>query len=147
MKRSTFVAAVAAAAMGLVTVSSMAWAQRGPGFDALDADGNGEVSLQELNAHADARFEAADTNGDGFLSAEELIARGQEQAQTRAERMMQRVDANQDGKLSQAELQSRRDPARMLQRVDTNGNGTISRTEFDAARDRMQERRADRNDG
>ena len=86
MKRTTYIAAIAAAAVGLTTLSAMA-RERGPDFATLDADGNGEVTLSELQARGDARFETADTDGDGFLSLAELEAAGQERAGDRAARL------------------------------------------------------------
>jgi len=142
MKRTTFIAAVAAAAVGLTTLSAMA-RERGADFATLDADGNGEVTLSELQAQGEARFETADTDGDGFLSLAELEAAGQERASDRAARMMARMDANDDGKLSAEELKNpRRDPARMFDRLDADGSGGISEEEFQEARAKMEERRA-----
>lgn len=67
-------------AMSLVTVSSLALAQ-GPAlpvFADLDADGNGSVSLAELQAVIpfimEEAFTAADVDGSGELSEEEFTA-------------------------------------------------------------------------
>ncbi len=142
MKRTTFIAAIAAAAVGLTTLSAMA-RERGPDFATLDADGNGEVTLSELQAGGEARFETTDTDGDGFLSLTELEAATQARASERAARMMERMDANDDGKLSAEELKNpRRDPSRMFERLDADGSGGISEEEFQEARAKMQERRA-----
>ena len=147
MKRTTFIAAIVAAAVGLTTLSAMA-RERGPDFATLDADGNGEVTLSELQARGDARFETADTDGDGFLSLAELEAAGQERAGDRAARMLERMDANDDGKLSADEMKSpRRDPARMFDRIDADGSGGISEEEFQEARAKMEERRGGKKRG
>lgn len=143
MKRSTFITAVAAVSMGLATLSTMASARGGPGFDALDADGNGEITQEEMRAAADARFKTVDRDGDGFLSQSELAARGEERAAARAERMLERADADRDGKLSRDEMRAGRDPSRLFDRMDKDDSGTISKAEFDAARDRFRERRND----
>ena len=116
MQRSTFNAAIAAAAIGMTTISAMA-RERGPDFSALDTDSSGEVTLTEMQALGEARFANTDTDGDGFLSVTELEAAGSERAKKRAARMIERLDADQDGKLSLAEMkQTRRDPARLFER-------------------------------
>ena len=141
MKRTTFIAAIAAATVGLTTLSAMARENR-PDFSTLDADGNGEVSLTELQAQGAVRFAAADADGDGFLTLSELEAAGQERAGDRAARMLDRMDANDDGKLSAEEMKNpRRDPARMFDRLDADGSGGISQEEFEEARARFEERR------
>lgn len=140
MQRSTFIAAIAAAAVGLTTLSAMA-RDRGPDFSVLDADGSGEVTLEEMQAIGQARFAEADTDGDGFLSVSELEASASERAKSRAERIMSRMDANEDGKLSPEEMQNnRRDPARMFERLDADNSGGISQEEFEQARAEMRKR-------
>ena len=58
MQRSTFIALIASAAVGLSTIAAMA-NSRGPDFSTLDADGNGEITQAELQARGAARFAAA----------------------------------------------------------------------------------------
>jgi len=145
MKRTTFIAAIAASAIGVTTLTAMA-REVGPDFSTLDADGNGEVSMTEMQARGEARFEAADTDGDGFLTVEELEAASRAQASTRVERMMTRMDANEDGMLSADEMTSpRRDPARFFERMDTDKSGGISQAEFEKASARMMGRRGKMN--
>ncbi|WP_299724641.1 EF-hand domain-containing protein [uncultured Tateyamaria sp.] len=141
MKRTTFITVIAAAAVGLTTLSAMAREGR-PDFATLDADGNGEVTLSELQAQGAARFAAADTDGDGFLTQGELEAAARDRAADRATRMLERMDANEDGKLSADEIKHpRRDPARMFERLDADNSGGISEEEFQEARARFHERR------
>ncbi|MFL4470616.1 EF-hand domain-containing protein [Tateyamaria armeniaca] len=147
MKRTTFITVIAAAAIGMTTLSAMA-RDAGPDFSTLDADGNGEVSLAELQARGEARFEAADTDGDGFLTQAELEAAGRERAGDRAARILARMDANDDGKLSPDEMKGpRRDPGRLFERIDADNSGGISPEEFEEARARMQERRGGKRHG
>ncbi|SHH93475.1 EF-hand domain-containing protein [Marivita hallyeonensis] len=102
-------------------------------FQRLDADNNGSVSAEEFAAGAD-RFARADANGDGLLTAAELSALGQDRAEQRAARMIERLDSNGDGALSKAEIDARRDPARMFERLDANDDGVVSEEEFADAR-------------
>jgi len=149
-KKMMFVAAFA----GLVMAAGAAQAdghRQGPDFATLDADGDGQLTLEELQAQGEARFATADTDGNGALSAEELIAAANGRAEERAARMIERLDANGDGVLQQDELRPRggEDRAqRLFERADADENGAISEEEFETARDnmrdRMKERREDR---
>ena len=98
-----------------------------------------------MQALGEARFANTDTDGDGFLSVTELEAAGSERAKKRAARMIERLDADQDGKLSLAEMkQTRRDPARLFERLDTDNSGGISEEEFQEARAHRKGRRGDK---
>jgi Ca2+-binding EF-hand superfamily protein len=106
------------------------------------------VTLSEMQAQGAARFARADTDGDGFLSLAELEAAGQERASDRAAKMLSRMDANDDGKLSIDEMKHpRRDPARFFERMDADSSGGISEAEFQEARAKMQERRGGKGHG
>lgn len=114
-------------------------------FGALDADGDGLVTADELRAAAGARFALADADGDGALSPEEMAAavmaaRAGMMQERMAERLA-RLDTNGDGLLQLEELEARMPPvARMIDRHDTDGDGAISAEEMEAARTAMQDR-------
>jgi hypothetical protein len=66
-------------------MAGSAWAQQGAGtgrmgppentpFKAMDTDGNGRLSLTEVNAWAEGVFGAMDSNSDGKLTLEEYMA-------------------------------------------------------------------------
>ncbi|MEX3014617.1 EF-hand domain-containing protein [Gymnodinialimonas hymeniacidonis] len=121
-------------------------------FQELDADGNGAVTLEELQAAGEARFARADTDGDGALSREELIARGEARIEARVDRMLERLDANGDGQLTEAEMEEAREgrghrhgrggpsPERMFERLDADGDGSVTEAEFDEGVARFLER-------
>lgn len=104
-------------------------------FAALDTDGDGKVSIAELEAAKASRFAEMDADGDGFISAEELV---QGQQMRRAERMLKRLDKDGDGLLSAEELQPK---APDLSDLDKDGDGFISEEEFrEGAREHRGER-------
>ena len=116
-------------------------------FEELDANGDGGVTLEELESAGEARFAEADADGNGSLSREELIAQGEARIERGVDRMLERADADGDGALTQEEIadarQGRRgpDPARMFSRMDADNDGTVTEAEFDDAISRLIERR------
>lgn len=123
-------------------------------FARLDTDGSGEVTRAEMDAHHEARkarMEARRTGPDG-----QRLDYGVERADRRGERFA-RLDTDNSGGLSQAELQAgrearggRRDGKRgqrmggrrdggmrmmhgMLRQADADGDRAVTRAEFDAA--------------
>jgi Ca2+-binding EF-hand superfamily protein len=109
-----------------------------PDFTTLDADANGQITTEELDAAQAARFATADANTDGGLSADEIIAqieaRRAEMMAARAQRMIEEKDANADGLLQAEELLDARAPraAVMFAMLDTNEDGSVDQAEFDA---------------
>lgn len=120
-----------------------------PAFSELDANGDGQLTLEEMQAHraahGAARFEASDTDGDGALSREEVLAAAQGRSEERAGRMFDRMDADSDGTLTQAEIEAGRPqrgdgegrrgrggPERMFERADADNSGGLSAEEFEA---------------
>ncbi|SMX33136.1 EF-hand domain-containing protein [Actibacterium lipolyticum] len=129
-------------------------------FDQLDANSDGVLTADEFEARMKERFATLDADGNGEISAEEL-ATGQpkrqmadghkrgfgkgkgfgdraaptaEQRQAFAERMIEQKDQNDDGLLSVEELAAAPNGDAMFKGMDTDGDGSISREEFDAAR-------------
>ena len=147
MKKAIVITGVLATAFVATAGTGFAFGSRqgGPGFDIsfaeLDADGDGQVTMQELAAMGAARFDAADSDGNGVLSAEEIQARAQEQVAKRVAGMIQRFDQDGDGALSRDEMPGPRRAGRMFERFDQDGSGGISEQEFTEARAKIGEHR------
>lgn len=106
-------------------------------FEQLDTNGDGQISAAELEAFRASRFAEVDANGDGGLTAEELLARvkegAEERAQKRVAKIIEKHDENGDGILQPAEMGGNRDRS-MIDRIDQNDDGQVSQKEFDAAK-------------
>lgn len=130
---------------------------RGPmiDFTAADADGDGKLTMEEIQSAGQARladaFAEVDADGDGSVTTEEVVAYMQAKAEARrlarmqnaAERAMERADTNKDGVLSLDEItppEHAKADGSFFERIDTDGDGAISKEEFDAAQARMQPR-------
>lgn len=124
-------------------------AARDARFDALDTNNDGVVTREEIAAHrgkmkaehgksgksgkmAEKAFKRMDTDGNGSISQEELEAgmkkRHGKRAEARQGRMMEHMDANNDGKLTKEEMGSHMSD-RMMSRLDADGDGRISKAE------------------
>ncbi|WP_342068627.1 EF-hand domain-containing protein [Yoonia algicola] len=138
----------AALLSGLVLAAGAAQAENHrerPDFATLDVNGDGALTLEEMQSRSQARFADMDTDGDGALSADEMAAQATTRAAERAAAMIARFDDNADGLLQQGEMPSRgeRRAAQMFDRVDADSDGVISAEEFEAAKARMGERRGE----
>lgn len=131
--------AVLAASTATLGVAGFAFAdshheggRKGIMIEKLDANGDGQITKEEINTAKAARFAEADANGDGGLTMAELDAfREAERArrmEMRKQRMFERADANGDGVISVDEFESR---DRMFARVDTDGDGVLSAEELE----------------
>lgn len=119
-----------------------------PSFQTLDADGDGQITLSEIEARGTAHFAGADADGDGMLSLAELEAHTQKQAAKRAAMMLERFDKDGDGALSVAELpKPGKGAGRMFDHFDTDSSGGISEEEFAAASEKMKGHRMGRKMG
>ncbi|MFT4959486.1 MAG: Ca2+-binding EF-hand superfamily protein [Paracoccaceae bacterium] len=151
MKSSTkFVAGIVAVAASLAAVGAFAESkakQHGDGhgmgmhgkemsFEVLDADGDGMITLEEMQNLGKDRFVEIDTNQDGKLSAAELEAHGQKQVSDRVAMMIERHDKNGDSLLVIEEMPGSVRGERMFEHIDLDGNGSISQKEYDKAHDR-----------
>ncbi len=116
---------ITAAAAGIAALAGAAYAAYPGGMRGADADGDGLITAEEIDAQKARLFDEADTNGDGALSEAELSAYAQERR--RQWREENDPDKNGDGVVSFAEHQ---DAAKArFERLDKNGDGVLDEDE------------------
>lgn len=94
----------------------------------LDTNMDRQVSRDEFLHLTERRFETLDTDGDGTLSTAELDAFAAQRAREIRERFVERLDANDDGVISEQEFKA---PAeRRFSRLDADSDGAIERNEM-----------------
>lgn len=122
---------------------------------AMDANKNGKLEKDEVPERIQFMFTRADKNEDGVIDKEEMTAMVRERSGGQGSgfgggqggpggreflaQMMERADANKDGKLSGDEI-----PPFMRERLDqtdTNKDGALDKAELEAAAARMAEGR------
>jgi Ca2+-binding EF-hand superfamily protein len=110
-----------------LTGASLAAAQPGHGgrFEKFDANKDGVVTAQEVEAAALARFNEADANKDGKVTAEERKAVHE---QKREDRFADR-DANDNGVLERSEVAKM--PEEFFTKLDTDKSGSLSKAEME----------------
>lgn len=162
MKRKATLTALTLAAVMVAGVSTAINAQGmggrsgGPGgfgmgpkidFAAIDANGDGKITPDEMKAWQAKQVDGLDANNDGYLTEDEIVNFRTKQAEARIKArvaaMFAKRDLNGDGKLSAAEMMSApRDmiAQRMFRMADRNKDGAVSQAEFDAAKARVMQR-------
>lgn len=145
MKRLSFSVCVVATALVISAGFAVARSADAPApvdFETLDSNNDGQITQDEMASQRAAHMSRADANSDGILSAEELEAHASQRASKQVEKMLKRFDSNDDGQLSMQELAENQRVPRHFRRADRDGDGALSRAEFDAAQNRMAKRRA-----
>lgn len=125
MKRNTIIAVLLSAGIGIAGVTAVS--AQGPGrgsgerFDRLDANNDGELTLEEMTAKQAAMIEEADADGNGAVSKAEMHAFRQ------AKRAERNPDKNDDGVIDRTEfLNAAQD---RFDRLDKDGDGLLSEDE------------------
>ncbi|MDA1326772.1 MAG: hypothetical protein O3C34_18770 [Proteobacteria bacterium] len=93
-----------------------------------DTNGDGKITLAEINDDQARMFTALDVNGDKSMSVDEIRRRGRSLQIFRTTTLFDLLDSNGDGKLSVAEIQA--PSKRWFKRYDKNGNGILEADEL-----------------
>jgi len=103
-------------------------------FEKLDTNHDGVVTQDEFVAAATARFQQVDTQGTGRVTANEIASSPQaaERASRMAAHVVQRLDTNGDGVVSQDEFLAA--AKKRFSHLDRNGDGFIDADELPAHR-------------
>ena len=144
MSKSAIASIAALAAVSVLTLSfpMAASAQgRGPGaappqqsraverFMLLyDINGDGKVTVAEINDDQSRIFAAMDVDNDSSLSTDEMKRRGRSLQAYRTTTLFDLMDANGDGKLSLKEVQA--PTRRWFKRYDVNNDGAMEASEM-----------------
>jgi Ca2+-binding EF-hand superfamily protein len=119
-------------------------------FAEIDANGDGSVTAEEIDAYRAARFAALDADGNGTVSRQEFMDHAAAQVAERAGTMFDRLDADGDGTLTRDVIEARRGPgpdaAVLIERFDADGDGAVSEEEIAVVQERMMERHEGRGD-
>ncbi|MFD0915792.1 EF-hand domain-containing protein [Pseudahrensia aquimaris] len=92
---------------------------------AADANNDGDITKEEIDTYRAAQVAAADANKDGNISLGEFETIWMDMTKQRMVRAFQRLDADGDGSVTQAERDA--PVERMVRRMDRNGDGVINR--------------------
>ena len=113
-------------------------------FARMDANGDGVINTADREAKKAERFAAMDTNGDGELSQAEMKAMHEARMAKWAERRAKRAgDTAQNGAQNADRAAKRAErAAAMFERLDTDNSGGLSQAEMAAGREMRHERRA-----
>ncbi len=107
-------------------------------FKKIDANSDGQITVEEVAQYRSEQFALRDTNADGYLTPDELTAsivkRAKKTAAKRVKRLLKKRDSDGDGRISLAELPGEKGSQKLFARFDTNGDGVISTDELRAAK-------------
>lgn len=139
MKKTVLLGAALLAATAALTVPALAGRgddSRGPDwltrFDEIDADQDGKLTMDELQANRLAKLTAADADGDGALTATEFATLRPEARAGRMARAFSRMDSDGDGKVLLSDLPMGQGGGEMFTRADTDSDGALSKPEVEA---------------
>lgn len=93
-----------------------------------DIDGDGKITIAEINNDQARIFTALDVNNDKSMSVDEIRRRGRSLQIFRTTTLFDLLDTDGDGKLSVAEVQA--PSKRWFKRYDTNGDGAMDASEI-----------------
>lgn len=109
-------------------------------LEKADANGDGAVSKSEFTAHRQSQFPRLDRNDDGYFTDSDVprFMKDRMPAGFTPGEMRAQFDANGDGKVSEQEFVH--GPSTVFDRVDANADGNLSPAELQTARTLMAQR-------
>lgn len=147
MKFSTNVAGRHLRTLGLVVVMSVTWvgsagaqATADTLFKRLDVNGDGVVTLVDLETLAERRVARIDADGDGQITRAELRAFEKRWAVMRADAMLAQLDKNRDGVIGRDEMGAIEKPS--FAQIDLNKDGSATKNELETSFQSVAERRS-----
>jgi Ca2+-binding EF-hand superfamily protein len=94
----------------------------------LDSNKDGRLSLDEIKPGIEKRLTLADANGDKQVTTAEIDLMLQKRVEKRRTRIMELLDSNRDGSISQAEFD--RVVEDMFDKADADHNGGVDLAEM-----------------
>jgi len=142
MKNSTFFKALAFLILAGATAAPAIAGGRDwqAHFDKMDANGDGQITKAEIADHRSEVFKAMDANNDGVLDKQEHLNFVVARMTPRIENRYQKMDSDNDGKVSAAEFEAKKQH-RHFRRMDANNDGIINREEAEAAAEKHKMRK------
>lgn len=128
MKNTHIAAAILVATAGLAAANEPYFPRSQRSFDRVDADKDGKIELTEFTPLASRRLARLDANGDKTVTAGEIDAKMQEGLRKRRDRILEIMDADRDGKITEGELDKIVEA--MFNGADTDKDGGVSMTEL-----------------
>ncbi|WP_423605282.1 EF-hand domain-containing protein [Sphingomonas sp. MS122] len=136
--------ALAALSLSLTLPASAQFGRARGGGDILekaDADRDGYITREEYAVARAAQFDRMDRNKDGSVTRADFgrLARFKPDAVDRLMSVLSTADADQDGRITRAELEAA--PMPVFERGDGDGDGRLSREEVEAIKAQREARR------
>jgi Ca2+-binding EF-hand superfamily protein len=94
----------------------------------LDTNKDGRINRDEIMPRMAKRFAVEDVNGDKIISTAEIDALLQKRLQARRSKMLELMDANKDGSITEAEFNRVADS--LFDKADTDHNGGVDLAEL-----------------
>lgn len=136
--------AVAVLSLSVALPASAQFGRARGGGDMLekaDANRDGYITRKEYAAARAAQFDRMDRNKDGSVTRADFgrLARFKPDAVERLMSVLSAADANQDGRITRAELEAA--PMPVFEHGDSDGDGRLSREEAEAIKAQRKSRR------
>jgi Ca2+-binding EF-hand superfamily protein len=109
-------------------------------YDRADTDDDGRLSRDEYRAAREEQFDRFDRNGDGVVSSTDFARMSTyRNSLAKIDRALATVDTNGDGVISREEVHTAGTP--LFDRVDADGDGYLTEAEMAALRELLAQRR------